>query len=207
LGRSPPHAAGGWLSCSRSDPSIDGIPVTSVARTLLDLAELVPPTQLKRAYEQAERLRVLDVRSIRELLERSNGRRGTRALGDLLEYDPSAAVETRSELERRFLELIGEANLPLPQINVIVEGFVVDAYWPSARLAVELQGYAWHSDPETFERDHDRIPRLKLAGYEVLAFTWRQVTRKPAWVVAAVRALLLEAASTPIDAASAGGAG
>jgi very-short-patch-repair endonuclease len=128
-------------------------------------------------------------------------------LGDLLEYDPAAAVDTRSELERRFFELIREADLPLPQINVVVEGLVVDAYWPWAQLVVELQGYAWHSDPETFERDHDRISGLKLAGYEVLAFTWRQVTRKPAWVVATVSALLLKPASKPIHAAPAGGAG
>jgi predicted transcriptional regulator of viral defense system len=102
---------------------IDGIPVTSLARTLLDLAELVPYTQLQRAYEEAERLRVLDVRAIHDLLERSNGRRGVAALRSLLGYDPTAATDSRSELESRFLDLVREAGLPLPQVNTMVEGF------------------------------------------------------------------------------------
>jgi very-short-patch-repair endonuclease len=105
-------------------------------------------------------------------------------------YDPSRAVEARSELELRFLDLAREAGLPAPQVNVLVEGFVVDAYWPCAHLVVELQGYAYHSDRAAFERDHARLARLKLAGYEVLALTWRQVTEEPAWVAGAIRSLL-----------------
>ena len=93
-------------------------------------------------------------------------------------YDPAPAAEARSELELRFLDLVREAGLPPPQVNVLVEGFVVDAYWPSARLVVELQGYAYHSDRDAFERDHARLARLKLAGYEVLALTWRQVAAR-----------------------------
>jgi very-short-patch-repair endonuclease len=85
---------------------------------------------------------------------------------------------------------VREAGLPTPEVNVLVEEFEVDAYWPSARLVVELQSYAYHSDREAFERDHAKLARLKLAGYEVLALTWRQVTEEPAWVVGAVRALL-----------------
>ena len=121
---------------------IQGIPVTSIPRTLLDLAEILPPTQLRRAYEKAERLRVLDMRAIHELLRRSNGRRGIAALRGLVAYDPSPAADARSELELRFLDLVRGAGLPPPQVNVLVEGFLVDAYWPSARLVVELQSYA-----------------------------------------------------------------
>lgn len=172
---------------------VDGIPVTSIPRTLLDLAEVTPPTQLQRAYEKAERLRLLDVRAIHELLRRSNGRRGTAALRALVAYDPTPAAEASSELELRFLDLVREAGLPPPQVNVLVEGFVVDAYWPSARLVVELQGYAYHSDRAAFERDHVRLGRLKLAGCEVLALTWRQVTGEPAWVVSAITRLLAPA--------------
>jgi very-short-patch-repair endonuclease len=168
----------------------DGIPVTSVARTLLDLAEVVPAAQLQRAYEQAERLRVLDLRAVHELLGRANGRRGVNALRDLASYDPARAVEAQSELELRFLDLVREEGLPAPQVNVVVEGFTVDAHWPSAGLVVELQGYAYHSVREAFERDHERFAQLKLAGYEVLALTWHQVTEKPAWVAVAIRTLL-----------------
>lgn len=174
----------------RDQTRIDGIPVTSISRTLLDLAEVLPTTQLVRAYEQAARLRILDLRAIHELLCRSNGRRGIAPLRDLAAYDPTPAVEAQSELELRFLDLVRESGLPAPQVNVVVEGFVVDAYWPSARLTVELQGYAYHSDREAFERDHARFARLKLAGHEVLALTWRQVMDQPAWVAAAIRTLL-----------------
>jgi hypothetical protein len=151
---------------------------------------MLSPTQLQRAYEQAGRLRLLDVAAIRELLGRSNGRRGVGALGDLLAYDPAPASHARSELELHFLDLVRGAGLPAPQVNVLVEGFLVDAHWPSAGLVVELQGYAYHSDREAFERDHDRLARLRLAGYEVLALTWRQVARKPAWVASALTTLL-----------------
>lgn len=177
---------------------VDGIPVTSIPRTLLDLAELLPPTQLRRAYEVTERRRVLDVRAIDELLRRSNGRRGSAALRALLLYDASPAAEARTELELRFLDLVREAGLPAPQVNVLVEGFTVDAHWPSARLVVELQSYAYHSDRETFESDHARFARLKRAGYDVLGLTWRQVTREPARVAATLRHLLGRAAPSPL---------
>jgi very-short-patch-repair endonuclease len=182
---------------ARDQTRLREIPVTSIPRTLLDLAEVLPSTQLQRAYENAERLRVLDVRAIHELVQRSNGRRGVAALRGLVAYDASQAAESRSELELRFLDLVRESGLPQPQANVLVEGFVVDAYWPAARLVVELQGYAYHSDRAAFERDHRRLARLRLAGHEVLPLTWRQVTREPEWVAAAIATLLARAARVP----------
>jgi very-short-patch-repair endonuclease len=179
----------------RDRTTIDGIAVTSIPRTLVDLAAILPPPQLRRAYEQAERLRILDLRAIHELLGRANGRRGVAALRVLVAYDATRAVEAQSELELRFLDLLREVGLPAPQVNVVVEGFVVDAHWPSARVVVELQGFAYHSDREAFERDHARLARLKLAGYEVLALTWRQVNEEPAWVVGAIGTLLGRAAA------------
>ena len=171
----------------------DGIPITSVSRTLLDLAEVVPPAQLQRAYETAERLELLDLRAIGSLLWRSNGRHGYRALRDLIGYDPSPAVATRSELERLFLDLLRQADLPPPLVNARVEGHEVDACWPAARLVVELQGYAYHHTRNVFERDHAKLGRLKLAGYDVLPLTYLQVTTEPGWVVDAVRILLARA--------------
>ncbi|MGH2800410.1 MAG: type IV toxin-antitoxin system AbiEi family antitoxin domain-containing protein [Solirubrobacterales bacterium] len=168
---------------------VDGIPVTSVPRTLLDLAEVLDPHGLQRAYEEAARIRALDVRAIEGLLARSNGRRGVGALRALLDYDPGPAVDTRSELERLFCDLIRGAGLPMPSVNVLVEGFLVDAYWPVARLVVELDGYEYHRGREEFERDHAKLGRLRLAGYEVLPLTYLQVTEEPGWVVGAVRSL------------------
>ena len=90
--------------------------------------------------------------------------------------------------------MLREADLPLPLVNVIVGGYEVDAYWPDAHLVVELQGYAFHRTRHAFERDHAKLGRLKLAGYEVLPITHLQVTTEPGWVVDAVRLLLARAA-------------
>lgn len=169
---------------------MDGIPVTSVPRTLLDLAEVADPHQLQRVYEEAARLELLDIRTIERLLARSNGRRGVGALRALLDYDPGPAADALSELERLFCDLIRDAGLPMPSLNVLVEGFLVDAYWPAARLVVELDGYEYHRGREAFERDHAKIGRLRLAGYEVLPLTYRQLTEEPDWVVRAIGSLL-----------------
>jgi very-short-patch-repair endonuclease len=182
------HVAGELRPDDRAE--VDGIPVTSVARTLLDLAEVVSPTQLRRAYEAAERRRVLDVKAMKDVLERSNGRRGVAALLALLDYDPEPAVDSKSELESMLLDLVREAGLPLPGLNVLVEGFLVDAYWPGARLVVELQSYEHHSHRQAFERDNFKLARLHVAGYRVLPLTHRQLRDEAEWVVGAVGSLV-----------------
>jgi predicted transcriptional regulator of viral defense system/very-short-patch-repair endonuclease len=173
------------------------IPVTSVARTLLDLAEVVGGQTLRRAYEQAERVELLDVRAIEALLGRSNGRRGAGALQALLGYDATAAAETKSELERRFLDLIAEAGLPMPQVNVLVDGFLVDCYWPQADLVIELDSYEFHRGRAAFERDREKVARLKLAGREVIPLTHRQVASRRRWVLSAVEQLLRRSPNAP----------
>jgi very-short-patch-repair endonuclease len=169
---------------------VDGIPVTSVARTLLDLAEVVDSTQLRRAYEAAERRRLLDVNALKSLLDRSNGRRGVPALLALLDYDPAEATDSKSELESMFLDVVREAGLPLPQLNVLVEGYLVDAYWPAARLVVELQSYEHHAHRQAFERDNSKLARLQVAGYAVLPLTYRKLRDERAAVVGALWAIL-----------------
>lgn len=168
----------------------DGIPVASPSRTLLDLAEVVSPTQLQRAYERAARVKLLDVAAIERLLERSRGRRGVGVLGALIGYDPAAAAQAKSELEVMFLDLIRKADLPVPQVNVLVEGLEVDAHWPDARLVIELDSWAFHGNRGAFERDHEKIGRLQVVGYRVLPLTYRQVAYEHGWVADAVRRLL-----------------
>jgi hypothetical protein len=182
------HSAAAFHPDDRAE--VDGIPVTSVSRTLLDLAEVVGPTELRRAYEAAERHESLDMHAIDALIQRSNGRRGLAGLLALLDYDPGPAVESKFELESKFLDLIRGAGLPLPSLNVLVEGHLVDAYWPAARLVVELQSYEHHGHRQAFEGDHGRFARLQVAGYEVRAFTFRQVACESEWVVEVVRAVL-----------------
>ena len=175
--------------CSRRH----GIPVTTVPRTLLDLAEVLRPRELERAFDEAERLRLLDVRAVERLCDRSPGRRGLRPLTDLLAREHLPPPETRSTLERRFFELCRDAGLPRPAVNAHVAGFEVDAAWPSARLVVELDGYAFHRTRAAFERDRARDAALQLAGQRVVRITHRQLEEEPNNVVATVRSLLATA--------------
>jgi very-short-patch-repair endonuclease len=169
---------------------VDGIPVTSVSRTLLDLAEVVAPTQLRRAYEAAERLQILDISALNELITRSNGRRGLAALNALLDYDPAPATGSKSDLESAFFDLVRKAGLPLPHLNVLVEGYLVDAYWPAARLVVELQSSEHHAHRQAFDRDYAKLGRLAMAGYTVLPITHQQLMENATWVVEAVDSIL-----------------
>lgn len=169
---------------------VDGVPVTSVARTLLDLAEVVHPQVLQRVLEAADRERRLDVHALDELCARSRGRRGLRHLkAALVAFDPAGA-ETRSELERRFLALCRSAALPSPAVNTRVAGFEVDMAWPAKRLVVELDGHAFHASRQAFERDRVRDAALQLEGYRVLRITHRRLREHPAAVVATVSELL-----------------
>jgi predicted transcriptional regulator of viral defense system len=148
----------------------EGIPVTSVARTLLDFAEVVDPRRLERAFEEADRLQLLNLREIERTCGRNPGRRGLKPLRALLS-EAQPVLETRSELERRFLSFCRDAQLPPPAVNVIVAGYEVDALWVDRRLVVELDGYAFHrtaEEPaavvETVRRLLTRPPAGNAAG-------------------------------------------
>jgi very-short-patch-repair endonuclease len=187
------------LHRSRSLPpdhvaEVDGIGVTSIPRTLLDVAEVVSPRQLRRALDQSVKHELFDLRALERLLARSRGRRGAKPLAELL-ADRAMPEDSRLELERLLFELCRAAGLPLPAMNVTVAGFVVDAFWAGARLVVELDSYAWHRTREELERDSEQITALQLAGYRVLRFTWRQVTTQPERVAAAIRQALSQPAA------------
>jgi hypothetical protein len=169
---------------------VDGIAVTSLARTMLDRAALVDERSLRRMYAEAQRAETLDVRSFEELLARCGGHPGRARLAALLGYDPTRLANAGSELERRFVELLERNHVPPPHLNVLVEGWLVDAYWPAARLVVELDGFEFHNDRETYERDRRKLAELRLAGYVAVALTWRQLDQEPDWVLATIRRLL-----------------
>jgi very-short-patch-repair endonuclease len=153
----------------------DGIPCTSPARTLLDLAEVTGPAELTRAIERAEELRIFDGRAVEEVLARANGRRGGARLTAALQAWAEPAF-TRSEAERRLLRRIHEAGLPAPMVNRWVAGYEVDMYWPAARLVVEIDGFEFHRSRPAFEADRARDADLGDAGIRVLRVTWRQIT-------------------------------
>lgn len=168
----------------------NGIPVTSMARTLLDLAAVVRARQLARVIDEADRLDLLDVRAIERLADRSNGHRGLGLLRQALRANRGPRAVTRSELERRFLSLCRDAGLPRPQTNIAIEGIEVDAAWPGRRLVVELDGYEFHRTRARFEDDRSRDGELQVAGYRVVRITHRRLELDAAGVARVVRRLL-----------------
>jgi hypothetical protein len=170
-----------------------GIPCTSVARTLLDLAETVPHRQLERALGQAEVLGLFDIRAIEDVLDRANGRRATGWLRNTIAAADEPAL-TASELEERFLALCRRAGIPHPAVNAWVatneEHLKVDFLWRAERLVIETDGYAFHGNRRAFERDRRRDQLLKLAGFETVRFTWQQLADDPETVAETLQALL-----------------
>jgi hypothetical protein len=160
---------------------VDGIPVTKVARTLLDLAEVLTLHQLVQAIDQATAQRHLRPQLMSSMIEQSRGRRGLKPLRAALLITRPQDVLTRSELERRALRLIGRSGLPAPEVNVRLHGLEVDLLWRAARLVVELDSREHHE--VAFERDRRRDGTLVARGWRVLRLTWRQVVNDPAWVV------------------------
>jgi very-short-patch-repair endonuclease len=160
-----------------------GLRVTSPMRTLLDLAEVTGPDVLERAVAEAEATLGVRHEALTEYAERATGRHGAGNLRAVLTRQGGPAL-TRSEAERRLLDLIRAAGLPAPEVNAPVAGWEVDFVWHSPPVAVEVDGYAFHSSPAAFERDHQKSLALGGAGYEPLRFTWRQITEQPAMVAA-----------------------
>ena len=166
-----------------------GMPITTPARTVLDLAPQLTDRRLEQLLDRGEQERILDLRDLRRALVEHRGRAGTPRLRHVLDAYSSPTV-TRSELEERFLELCEREALPRPTVNGRVAGLEVDAHWPAATLVVELDGYAYHRSPGAFEADRARDVRLTLAGYRVLRFTHRQIVREPQHVAGAIRQML-----------------
>jgi very-short-patch-repair endonuclease len=159
-----------------------GIPITAAARTILDLATILKGRPLEQALDRAEQLRLVDFAD----LGPQPGRPGSPSLQATLSRFTAGAFVTRSEMEERFLALCDDHGLPRPNVNTRIEGEEVDFVWRDARLIVEVDGYAYHRSPSAFEADRERDVILVLAGWQVLRFTWTQLTRRPAWVARAV---------------------
>jgi hypothetical protein len=168
----------------------DGLRCTSVARTLVDLAAVATTRELRRVLEQSLTLHLFDRNAVDDVLARSNGRRGLARLRKLMAEVPDEPAPAASELERRFLDLVRGAGLPLPAVNGHIGAHQVDFQWPDHRLVVETDGRAHHTGPVAFRRDRHRDVDLELAGYHVLRIGWREVVHEPERVVALVRRYL-----------------
>jgi very-short-patch-repair endonuclease len=176
-----------------------GIPCTTVARLLVDLAGTHGITQLREAVEMAATLGVLDFAAVDAILANGPKRRGAPALRLVLdEWRPVAETAKhatfRSLFEAKLLPLVAAADLPIPRFNARVRTaeriLEVDLLWPERRLILEADSRRHHAIEVAFERDHKRTRELIAAGYEVLRVTWREVEREPAEVLAVLRGRL-----------------
>jgi very-short-patch-repair endonuclease len=143
----------------------EGIPVTTPTRTLIDLRRILPQPQFAAALRQAEFLRLPIDRRLKP-------------------------DRTRSDLEAKFLRLCRRHRLPMPEVNVRLGPYLVDFNWRKQRLAVEVDGFEAHGTRSAFEADRARDADLKLLGFDVIRFTWRQLTSEPSKVAATLRTLL-----------------
>jgi hypothetical protein len=176
-------------------PAVDitelgGIPVTALPRTLLDLSARLPAERLGHVLRRAEELQALDLRPIDALLRRSTGHRGNSRLRAALDIYRDEPAFTRSGLERQFLRLVKEAELPPPSMNFVVAGFELDAYWERERFVVELDVYETHGTHDAFERDRLRQDDLLLIGVEMIRVTGPRLRREPDATIARVAAHL-----------------
>jgi hypothetical protein len=155
---------------------LDGIPVTSVHRTLLDYAEVGRRQQLRLAIEAADRKELFDLEQLTDLSARSQGRRGLKPLKAVLAEMEGPTPWSRSELERRALAFLREAGVPEPQVNVLLAGELVDFYWPgNPPLVVELDGWEFHKTRAQFEKDRRRDATVQVIGCRVLRITQRRI--------------------------------
>ena len=169
----------------------DGMLVTSPARTLLDLAAVLPPEALRRAARQAQAERRVNVRQLADLLRRANGHHGVRALRAIVADGPTP---TRSDLEDLLLDLLDDAGIERPEVNapLRLDGrrIVPDYLWRERRIALEADSRRWHADPLTRRNDDDKQAILEAHGYRVLRVDGLQIVDRPAQTVARIAAAL-----------------
>jgi predicted transcriptional regulator of viral defense system len=168
---------------------VDGIPVTSVARTLLDLASKLRADQLRRVLARVEDLKLLDLEEVHAVIERNRGHRGAKRLRHALAiYE--RPIWTRSEFERRFVDRVVAAGLPRPATGWVEVGHELDVYWPERRFGVELDSFATHGNRQAFETDRERDLDFAIAGIETIRVSERRFHDDPAAIIAAVATLL-----------------
>lgn len=185
---------------------VRGIPVTGVARTIVDLAGVYGEKEMREAVERAATRRVLDVGRIDAILANGPKRRGAPCLRRILkDWRPVAETAKyatfRSLFEAKLLPLIAAAGLPLPRFNVPLRTaertLEVDLFWEHARFVVEADSRKHHGIEVAFDRDHKRMRELIAAGYGVLGVTWREAETEAAAVFAVIRQELAQRQAAP----------
>ncbi len=163
-----------------------GLPVTSPARTLLDIAVSATDRQLEVAFDRGIVERTLRRSHVADVLDRAGGHRGRARLAALLEQERDASTMTESEPEERMLALIRQAGLPAPQVNFPFGNWKLDFYWPDARFVVEVDSYTYHASRYRFERDRRKDNALRRADIEVMRIVRREIKDRSHGVIADV---------------------
>jgi hypothetical protein len=201
-GRSPRKHAG--IDVHRSTTltpedvtTVHGIPCTTVARTILDLAQVIKGRPLERALDQAEILDLLDLAALDDQIERNKARPAARRLQAVLDQHYIGSTPTWSELEEALLVACRRAKLPMPEVNAWIDpgdadptAIRVDFVWREQRVIVETDGHETHRTRGAFEEDRLRDQRLTVAGWTVIRITWRQLTQRPSEITDRIARLL-----------------
>jgi very-short-patch-repair endonuclease len=162
---------------------LNGLPATTPARALLDLASGLDRRDLEWAIDEAVQQRIVTVRALLDTARRATGHHGAGRLRQAAERHQPSGV-TKSQAEKRYRALIRAAGLPEPLRNVKILGLEVDCYWPDAKLVVEVDSFRFHSTRPKFEHDSSKGARLVAAGLSVMRVTWYQMRDEPFAVVA-----------------------
>ena len=174
--------------------SVDGIPATTVARTIFDLAATEPRRRVERAIHEAEVQRTLDLDELEAIVSRSPHTRGVRPIRSILAERDFGSVNTKEQLEERFIALLEEEGLPLPETNRWMQiGDVwieADCVWPDQRLIAELDSWGVHGTRRRFETDRERDRALHVASWRPIRLTWRHVHHGRSALVADLHGLL-----------------
>jgi very-short-patch-repair endonuclease len=169
----------------------DGMPVTTVPRTLLDLATVLPRHRFERVVHRAELMGILDTQAVEELLARAGKARGASSLRAAMDALAVTGPEhTRSDLEALFLHIVWRFELPRPEVNARVLDFEVDFLWRAQRVVAEADGARYHLTAVAARRDRRRDVALQVAGYRVLRFTDEDIASRPEHVAGALRAVV-----------------
>ena len=169
---------------------LNGIPVTTVPRTLLDLAATLDQRQLERAINEAEIQQLWDKLSLDDLLYRYHRRQGTRNLRAALRKRREGATATKSDLEELFIRFADRTGLPRPETNTHIEGLEVDCVWRAQRVVIEVDSWEFHRTRAAFERDREKSRVLQAAGWRCVPVTYLQLEYTSAEVADDVRRLL-----------------
>lgn len=164
----------------------NGFPLTTVARTILNLSATFSLVQLESVISDADKMQILDWDQLRLVSKRGAGWKGIGKLKAIVDAWDPRLTDAKSRMERRFIHLCRENSVPLPAVNVMVEGFEVDCLWRNERLIVELDSRSFHDQLQAFDKDRRRDVRLGNARFVVRRVTYGQLFGDPDYVLCEV---------------------